>query len=201
MSIRGFEGAQSRVAELQARIDQLKNKPEPSTGEYAAQTPDSKFRATLDGLINEPNGNLALDPVALGFMQAPGSIGKSQILAMVKSAADKYGLDPKLFEALVQQESGFDPKAVSSAGAQGLAQLMPRTAASLGVTDPFDPVQNLEGGAKYLSQMIKQFDGDLRLALAAYNAGPGAVTRSGGIPPFKETQDYVRKILDRMGGG
>ena len=200
MSIRGMEGAQARVAEIQARIASLQGKqdvPAPLSPKVA----DSKFRATLDGLIGEGNGNLAFDPVALGFMDAPKGIDRSHLLNLAKAAATKYGIDPKLFESLIQQESGFDPRAVSSAGAQGLTQLMPRTAASLGVKDPFDPAQNLEGGAKYLSQMIKQFDGDLRLALAAYNAGPGAVTRAGGIPPFKETQNYVNKVLGRFNGG
>jgi hypothetical protein len=94
--------------------------------------------------------------------------------------------------------------AVSGAGAQGLTQLMPSTARMLGVENPLDPAQNLAGGAKYLGQMLKQFNGDVKLALAAYNAGPGAVQRAGGIPPFKETQNYVKRITDLWathGGG
>lgn len=112
-------------------------------------------------------------------------------------AANRHGVDPQLFLKLVQQESGFDPNAVSSAGAQGLTQLMPGTAEYLGVTDPFDPYQNLDGGARFLRQQLDDF-GDPSLALAAYNAGPGNVRKYGGIPPFKETQNYVRNIL---GGG
>jgi soluble lytic murein transglycosylase-like protein len=103
-----------------------------------------------------------------------------------------------LFESVVAAESGFDPSVVSAAGAQGLTQLMPATARMLGVTDPLDPAQNLEGGARYLAQMIRQFDGNVRLALAAYNAGPGAVARHGGVPPFRETRDYVERVLGRV---
>jgi len=103
------------------------------------------------------------------------------------------GVDPDLFMRLISAESSFNPNAVSSAGAYGLAQLMPGTAADLGV-DPTDPVQNLRGGARYLRQQIDKF-GDTSLALAAYNAGPGNVSKYGGIPPFEETQNYVNKIM------
>ncbi len=113
----------------------------------------------------------------------------------INAAATKYGLDPALLAGLVKQESGFNPNATSSAGAKGLTQLMPATARSLGVTDATDPAQALDGGAKYLRQMLDQFGGDERLALAAYNAGPGAVTRFGGIPPYAETKAYVEKVL------
>lgn len=114
--------------------------------------------------------------------------------AEIEAAAAKHGIDPALLRALVRQESGFDPAARSSAGATGLTQLMPGTAASLGV-DPTDPVQALEGGARYLRQQLDRFGGDERLALAAYNAGPGAVARFGGVPPYAETQAYVEKVL------
>lgn len=113
----------------------------------------------------------------------------------INAAATKYGLDPALLAGLVKQESGFNPNATSSAGAKGLTQLMPATARSLGVADATDPAQALEGGAKYLRQMLDKFGGDERLALAAYNAGPGAVTRFGGIPPYAETKAYVEKVL------
>lgn len=113
--------------------------------------------------------------------------------AEAKRIAREQGVPEDLFLKLVRQESGFNPKAVSRAGAIGLAQLMPGTAQGLGV-DPFDPVQNLTGGARYLKQQFTKF-GRWDLALAAYNAGPGAVARYGGIPPFKETQGYVKKIM------
>ena len=114
--------------------------------------------------------------------------------AEITAAARKHGVDPALLAGLVEQESNFDPNAGSPAGAQGLTQLMPATAASLGVTDVHDPVQALDGGAKYLRQQLDRFGGDVARALAAYNAGPGAVERFGGVPPYAETQEYVRRV-------
>lgn len=111
----------------------------------------------------------------------------------IQEAADRNGVDPALLAALVWTESGFQPDAVSHAGARGLAQLMPATAAGLGV-DPDDPAQNLDGGARFLKAMLDQF-GTVELGLAAYNAGPGNVARAGGIPAFPETQAYVPKVL------
>jgi soluble lytic murein transglycosylase-like protein len=114
--------------------------------------------------------------------------------AEITAAAKKYGLDPALLAGLVKQESGFNPNAGSPAGARGLTQLMPGTAAGLGVTNVLDPAQALDGGAKYLRQQLDAFGGDVTRALAAYNAGPGAVKRYGGVPPYAETQNYVRAV-------
>ncbi len=118
---------------------------------------------------------------------------RGQYLNAAKAAARRHGIPEDLFLRLVQQESGFNPRARSHKGAIGLAQLMPGTAQLLRV-DPHDPAQNLEGGARYLAQMYRKF-GSWRLALAAYNAGPGAVEKHNGVPPFRETRNYVRKIL------
>jgi soluble lytic murein transglycosylase-like protein len=114
--------------------------------------------------------------------------------AQIAAAAQRHGIDPALLAGLIEQESGFDPGARSAAGAQGLTQLMPGTAAGLGVTNPLDPVQAIEGGAKYLAAQLQAFGGDTARALAAYNAGPGAVQRFGGVPPYAETQNYVRQV-------
>jgi soluble lytic murein transglycosylase-like protein len=114
--------------------------------------------------------------------------------AEITAAAKKYGIDPALLAGLVKQESGFKADAGSPAGARGLTQLMPATAAGLGVTNVLDPVQSLEGGAKYLRAQLDAFGGDVTRALAAYNAGPGAVKRYGGVPPYAETQNYVRIV-------
>ena len=125
----------------------------------------------------------------------PAFVGRynGPYLALAQAAAQRHGIPADLFARLVQQESGWNANAVSSKGAIGLAQLMPATAARLGV-NPRDPAQNLDGGARYLRMQYDLF-GSWRLALAAYNAGPGAVQQHGGIPPYRETQGYVRAIL------
>ena len=115
--------------------------------------------------------------------------------SLIKVAAARYQVDPRLVAAVAQTESGGNQEAVSPAGAVGIMQLMPETAAGLGV-NPYDKRQNIEGGAKYLRQMMDTFGGDVQKAVAAYNAGPQAVKEYNGIPPYRETQDYVNKVLD-----
>jgi soluble lytic murein transglycosylase-like protein len=121
-----------------------------------------------------------------------------QYLPQVQQAAARYGVDPALIEAVIQQESGWNPQATSASGAAGLMQLMPATARGLGVSDPYDPAQSIDAGARYLRGQLDRYHGDVRLALAAYNAGPGAVAQYGGVPPYPETQNYVAAVLQNM---
>lgn len=118
-----------------------------------------------------------------------------------QEAADTYNVDVNLLAAMAKQESDFDADSTSSSGACGIMQLMPDTAKELGVTDAYDPYQNIMGGAKYISQLLQRYNGDTTLALAAYNAGSGNVAKYGGVPPFAETQDYIRKITSYMAEG
>ena len=118
---------------------------------------------------------------------------------LAAETAARYGIPSDLFLRQIQQESAWNPRAVSGAGAQGLGQLMPGTAADLGVSDPFDPAQNLDGSARYLRQMYDRY-GDWNMALAAYNAGPGNVDKYGGVPPFEETQNYLATIMGPQSG-
>lgn len=123
---------------------------------------------------------------------------------IIRNQATQNGIDANFIKAVIKTESGFNPNARSTAGAMGLMQLMPQTAQSLGVLDPYNPEQNVEGGAKYLKKLLSKYDGDKEMALAAYNAGPGTVDKYGGIPPYKETQNYVKKVLEheaKLNGG
>jgi hypothetical protein len=125
------------------------------------------------------------------FHPVPATIAYNET---IDEAADRYRLDPDLIRAIIRAESAFNPFAVSRAGAQGLMQLMPAVAEELDVLDPFDPRQNIFGGARYLRWLLDRNDGNLDLAVASYNAGPGAVERYNGIPPYRETQNYVKKV-------
>ncbi len=122
-------------------------------------------------------------------------VPSAQIDKLVSANAASWNVDPDLVKAVIANESGFNANATSSTGAQGLMQLEPATAASVGVTDPYDPAQNVAGGTRYLRGLLDSFHGDPRLAVAAYNAGPGAVEKYNGVPPYAETQNYVQNVL------
>jgi soluble lytic murein transglycosylase-like protein len=130
---------------------------------------------------------------ATGLTAASGGAGDYE--ALIEQAAARNGVDPAVLHGLIEQESGFDPSATSSAGAAGLTQLMPGTASSLGVANPLNPAEAIEGGARYLGELTSEFGGNTQDALAAYNAGPGAVEQYGGVPPYAETESYVTKVL------
>lgn len=120
---------------------------------------------------------------------------KKIIFSVIERASRRHSIDPSLVKAVVKAESDFDPYAVSYAGAKGLMQLMPETAESLDVINPFNIEENIFGGIKHLKQLLKQFEGDIKLSVAAYNAGRSAVLRYGGVPPYKETTNYVKKVM------
>ncbi|HEY5288084.1 MAG TPA: lytic transglycosylase domain-containing protein [Solirubrobacteraceae bacterium] len=195
-----------RVQQLQTLIEQTRQVGSGSTpistsyGTTATVSPaatDSSvpaggFAAALQAatMENSPSSTAAQSESAAGAGAGGGEYG-----SVIEQAAERYGIDPAVLHGLIQQESGFDPGAQSSAGASGLTQLMPGTASSMGVANPLNPTESIEGGARYLSQLMSQFGGNTEDALAAYNAGPGAVQQYGGIPPYAETQGYVSKVL------
>jgi soluble lytic murein transglycosylase-like protein len=176
----------ARVAELQALMGAASPAPAPAPTAFAAELATA---TAASAPAAAPTATASL--MSVGASELPPDVPFG---AEITAAAKKHGIDPALLAGLVKQESGFNPNAGSPAGARGLAQLMPATAAGLGVTDVLDPIQNLDGGAKYLRQQLDAFGGDVTRALAAYNAGPGAVQRYGGVPPYAETQNYVRIV-------
>jgi soluble lytic murein transglycosylase-like protein len=176
--------AVARVSEIQAMLAQ-------------AQSPDAVANSNFQQQLMQASAagpGLGLTQGAGAAQATGGSGGPGPYKAEIDAAAAKYGIDPALLRGLIKAESNFDPNAGSPAGAQGLCQLMPGTAASLGCTNVHDPAQNIDAGARYLKQQLDAFGGDVTKALAAYNAGPGAVQRYGGVPPYAETQAYVRRV-------
>jgi len=188
--------ATQRVQQLQTLIAQARQGG--STAGFAAALAAASAGPAAGQSAAPPQASAqsaALPAASAASTASAASAGSSPYDATIAQVAAREGLDPAVLHGLIQQESGFDPSARSSAGALGLTQLMPSTAASLGVAEPLNPTQSIEGGARYLKEMLERFGGNTADALAAYNAGPGAVQQYGGVPPYAETQEYVSKVM------
>ena len=180
MQLSGLDMTLHRISMIERRFQSL---------ETYAQNPDKDFQKILDTKVENKKD--------------PNSVSRSEINELISKYSYQNGLDEDFVKAVINQESGFNPNATSHCGAMGLMQLMPSTAEGLGVKNAYDAEQNIEGGTKYLKGLMDRFNNDKSLALAAYNAGPNAVKKYGGIPPYAETQNYVKSVLskyDKMKG-
>lgn len=196
----GKEAAIQRLAVIKARVNSIERQLNPEASQNAEK---STFAEVLKSSkanvfrVAKQEKTQSANPIqstsSADNIKVPA--GKSHILSLISQVCKKYNMDEKLVKAVIKQESGFNPKALSHAGAMGLMQLMPATAKGLGVKDAFNPLQNLDGGVRHLKGLLARYNGNVVLALAAYNAGGGNVDKYGGVPPFKETQNYVKSIL------
>ena len=185
----------------QALIDQVNAQ---AAARAQAEREKAAQEAAAASLSSSQSFSAALDTASQGYTAASQSALSScpaDLEAIFQEASSLYGVSCDLLKSIAKAESGFNPNAVSHAGAVGIMQLMPGTAASLGVTNSYDPRENILGGAKLMAQLLSRYNGNTALALAAYNAGSGNVDKYGGIPPFTETQNYVRKVLSYLGSG
>lgn len=173
------------IAAVQSRIAEISGVP------VQAPPPARSFANVLSRELAPATAAALPDAAA----RASAPVAPAEIDALVQQNAAIWQVDPALIKAVIANESSFNANATSSVGAQGLMQLMPETAASVGVKDAYDPAQNVAGGTRYLKGLLDRFNGDTRLAVAAYNAGPGAVEKYGDVPPYAETKNYVQNVL------
>lgn len=196
IDLTGVREVQARISELQAQFGLPGNVPGMDFAKTLRQE-IKKQTAIKEAAATKPSVPVEKAKAADKVYSANASLplADESLSLLITNAAKKYQVDPKLVSAVAEVESGGRQEATSAAGAVGVMQLMPDTAASLGV-NPYDKRENVEGGAKYLKEMLDLFGGDVKKAVAAYNAGPAAVKNYGGVPPYKETQNYVNKVLD-----
>lgn len=196
IDLAGVREVQARISELQAQFGLPGNVPGMDFAKTLRQE-IKKQTAIKEAAATKPSVPVEKAKAADKVYSANASLplADESLSSLITNAAKKYQVDPKLVSAVAEVESGGRQEATSAAGAVGVMQLMPDTAVSLGV-NPYDKRENVEGGAKYLKEMLDLFGGDVKKAVAAYNAGPAAVKNYGGVPPYKETQNYVNKVLD-----
>lgn len=189
----------ARISDIMARIGGM-NAPAPPP---VAQSQAQPFRLggagaaanhPFDVMLAQAGGKVALRPLG-----SSAGMFSPDIEAIITRCSAQNGLPPEVVRAVIQAESGGNPRSVSAVGARGLMQLMPETAQSYGVRDSFDPEQNIAAGTRHLAGLLREFNGDLSRALAAYNAGSAAVRKYGGVPPYAETQQYVQRVLGMLG--
>jgi soluble lytic murein transglycosylase-like protein len=192
MMTTSLSGVEQRMRAIESKLgiadDELTITPLPNNDVPTTETGASSFSSLLSDVMKDDKPS---PPISAGINALKGS----HLEPLVEQYAGKAGVSSSLVKAVIKAESGGNPQAVSSAGAKGLMQLMPATAKGLGVNNPLNPAENIAGGSKYLGQLMKKYRGNKELALAAYNAGSGTVAKYGGVPPYKETQNYVKKVL------